>query len=877
MSYKIAQSSPHSAVAPDNPGPAAASVAEKGRHEAGPGTTIPLSLHQELVWFRQQLHPAGALANWILVFRSGRIDPRAARQALDFLLAKHESLRACFQMENCRLLQSIEPAPELALEESDLASDLDQDGEEYRLLSKEAQRSFDLSRAPLLRAKLIRRSGAALLAVIVNPLIADAFSLRLLERELPNCYHACANGQPPLLPALRVSYGDFAAARPAALFVPGPGATKRDGSQMAGTAFHVELPADRPRTLDCGYAELGHEFAISAEAVNRLHGGGQERPDVLSILLAAYYALLARYSGRNRIVAGVDDGRRAASIPQDLIGCLEGLRPLALEISQDMLVADLLKKVRQEVRDAWVHPHAPASETGQSWRGLLNCCFSFARAESVDGSCESVSAESLVPDVQLAWRLNAAPKVPCDLALGFLESPGGLQGICYFRADLFENETIERLLRRYARIVETLASHPDLPLRQLSLELPEDCGAGRARADENFAPGAPDSADPSSTDSAGRSAARFMGLNKESRLVVLASDSKELHELANACAAASGAEIFTSAEAEAERCFPTHALVSPALLARSPKLFHTGQTTLVLYGLPCFSVVLARYQDFPVLGLWGVPPISACLAALKMDRGEAFISSCADGFDLQVLDPEGRPQSMDLWGELYVCVINAASSGSQKSRSWPTGLMARYRGNGSIAVRGYKDEIVDMNGVSVDPEWLRMLFCQHPAVENARIKVQTESGQKYLIAHIVPRTGRKLEEKELSRCVVERLGLEYRPHKIVIGQTLPAGETTEAILVRHVSPRTPAEAIITRIWRQILKKPQYDVHASFFDQGNSLTAVAMVNEIRNALHVTISLPRLFESPTIAALAKFAESESAVREGGKYPGGHRVAP
>jgi acyl carrier protein len=57
------------------------------------------------------------------------------------------------------------------------------------------------------------------------------------------------------------------------------------------------------------------------------------------------------------------------------------------------------------------------------------------------------------------------------------------------------------------------------------------------------------------------------------------------------------------------------------------------------------------------------------------------------------------------------------------------------------------------------------------------------------------------------------------------------------------------------VWASILKLPEVDVAASFFDLGgDSLAAARVLTEVRKRFGVTIPLDRLYEVRTVRAMA-----------------------
>ncbi|WNZ59307.1 condensation domain-containing protein [Myxococcus sp. MxC21-1] len=143
----------------------------------------------------------------------GRLDAAALEFALSELPRRHEILRTRLLERDGEPVQLIEPAVKLPFEVDDLRA-LPPGQREARaeeLVRAEAARPFELSRAPLMRARLLRLGEEEhRLVVVLHHIVCDAWSLDILFRDLAEFYDARSAGREAALPALEVQYADFA-------------------------------------------------------------------------------------------------------------------------------------------------------------------------------------------------------------------------------------------------------------------------------------------------------------------------------------------------------------------------------------------------------------------------------------------------------------------------------------------------------------------------------------------------------------------------------------------------------------------------------------------------------------------------------------------
>ncbi len=212
----------------------------------------PLSFAQEQQWFLNQLAPESPAYNIVDVIALGETySPEALHRALQELVRRHEVLRTAFSYSGGEPVQIVMPQVGVALPEVDLSAlpEPERKREWIRLVHEQGRQPFDLSRVPLFRGTLVHWSAREhKLLLTIHHIIADEWSMELIQRELTQLYRAFSQGLPSPLPELPIQYADFACWQRDWL----QGAVldrqldywKKD---LAGAPTVLELASDKPR------------------------------------------------------------------------------------------------------------------------------------------------------------------------------------------------------------------------------------------------------------------------------------------------------------------------------------------------------------------------------------------------------------------------------------------------------------------------------------------------------------------------------------------------------------------------------------------------------------------------------------------------------
>ncbi|MGH8963715.1 MAG: condensation domain-containing protein, partial [Actinomycetes bacterium] len=432
---------------------------------------LPLSFAQQRLWFLNEFQPGSSeyVSPSVLRLRGG-LDSGALVRALSGLVARHESLRTTFESVQGRGVQVVHPPGEVSLPVLDLSglAEADRRAELDRVLAAEAVRPFDLSRGPVLRARLVRLAAQEhVLSLMLHHIVTDGWSSGILWRDLGELYRAEVSGTAPQLAVLPVQYADFAVWQRQR--VSGAVAEEQSGywrGQLDGVAA-VELPTDRPRPAVYTTHGAVWEFVVPAPVTSRLKelGRGQDAT-LFMVLVAACQVLLARWSGQNDIAVGtVTSGRDRAEL-EGLVGFFVNTLVLRSQVRGGQTFSEFLAQVKNTVLDGFAHQDVPFERLVDELR--------VARDTSRTPLFQAMVVLQNTPDQ--TWELPGLdiedvdlPVVTAqfDISIDFQEFDGDLYSVMNYNTDLFDPATIERMAGHLQLLLAGIAEDADCPLGEL--------------------------------------------------------------------------------------------------------------------------------------------------------------------------------------------------------------------------------------------------------------------------------------------------------------------------------------------------------------------------------------------------------------------------
>src|SRR5215212_3099852 len=434
----------------------------------------PLSFSQQRLWFLDQLQPGNACYNVSRNFLlRGPLDIQALEHSLNEIIKRHEILRTSFKNVEGHPVQIISPPQHLNLLVVNLEdhNEGDREAKSYSLIAEHASQSFDLRRGPLMRVKLLRLSEQEhVLVLAMHHIVSDGWSAGVFFRELSALYAAYAAGEESPLQELPIQYADYAVWQRG--WLQGEVLDQQLvywRERLTGAAPVLELPADRVRPVVQSYRGAAARFEVSREVSEGLKELGQrEGVTVFMTLLAAFKVLLYRYTGQADIVVGSPIAGRTRAEVESLIGFFVNTLVLRTDLSGSPGFRELLGRVRETALGAYAHQDVPFEklveelqpERDLSRSPLFQVMFALQNAPQ-----ESLRLEGLT----LSYLKIESGVAKFDLSLFMADSSEGIKGALEYNTDLFERETVERLLGHFRILLEAIVREPQRAITELPL------------------------------------------------------------------------------------------------------------------------------------------------------------------------------------------------------------------------------------------------------------------------------------------------------------------------------------------------------------------------------------------------------------------------
>jgi amino acid adenylation domain-containing protein len=440
---------------------------------------LPLSFAQQRLWFLDQLMPGNTFYNLpeVLPMR-GRVDPGVLERSLNEILRRHEVLRTTFRVVNGQPVQLIKPHLNFSMPVVDLRHlpPAERQARAREIANEEAWRPFDLAQGPLLRARLLRHDEMEYVFLFtVHHIVFDDWSMRIFREEFSALCNAFATGQPSPLPELPVQYADFAVWQRNSLQGEALESQLAYWKKQLKGLTPLQLPSNKTRPAIQSFRGATQLLTLSPALTEALKTLSQrEGVTLFMTLLAAFKALLFRYTEQEDIVVGLPTAGRNSAEIEKLIGFFVNTLVLRTDLSGNPTFRELLGRVREVSLEAYAHQDLPFEilveklqpERQLSHNPLFQATFQLLTTRN-GGGPEAPTAQHPILDI-------AKDTIIFDLAFNLYETPDGLEGGIEYSTDLFDSATITRLINNYRTLLEGVIDNPEQRISDLPVLTQEE-------------------------------------------------------------------------------------------------------------------------------------------------------------------------------------------------------------------------------------------------------------------------------------------------------------------------------------------------------------------------------------------------------------------
>lgn len=252
--------------------------------------------------------------------------------------------------------------------------------------------------------------------------------------------------------------------------------------QLAGAPTVLELPAAKPRPAVQTFRAAQQGIELSREVTEGLKALGRQTGVTLFMsLLAAFDVLLYRYGGQTDLLIGTPIANRNRLETEALIGFFINTLVLRIDLSGDPTFIEVLQRVREVSLEAYAHQEMPFEklveelqpDRSQNHSPLFQVMFVL----------QNIEIDVLeLPGLSLSTHQEENRTAKFDLLLSMGETNDGMSGFFKYNTDIFEDNTITKMVKHFQTLIENLLADPQQHLSDSSF-LSEDETMGLTSAD----------------------------------------------------------------------------------------------------------------------------------------------------------------------------------------------------------------------------------------------------------------------------------------------------------------------------------------------------------------------------------------------------------
>lgn len=426
----------------------------------------PASESQQEVWSAAQLGDDASCAfnESVSLELTGSLNLAALQAAINDVATRHKALRASFSSDGAMVKIASSSIVDLALTTN---ADME------TLIKTDVEKAFDLVTGPLFRFTLVSKTPSLhVLIMTAHHIVCDGWSTYLILKELGNRYRAHIGEDVAVLPAP----DDLVAYNLMAADLAHTEAEDYWLDEFATIPPVVDFPTESLRPAMRTFDSRRIDIKIPEARVNCYRAFAKDHgASLFNLLLAGWYAYVARLTGTSDLVVGVPTAGQVSSGMTALVGHCVNLLPVRVTVDLHRPFVELVGNVQLKLSDA-----------------LSNQEFTFGRLLkripisrdpsripiipvqfNLDPSNEA-SALDYGNDLHVQVSTNPRSYENFELFINIAELGGELSVQLQFNSNLFSAEAISRRIEEFFTLLDSGCRDPTQTVSHLRLMTWED-------------------------------------------------------------------------------------------------------------------------------------------------------------------------------------------------------------------------------------------------------------------------------------------------------------------------------------------------------------------------------------------------------------------
>ncbi len=433
--------------------------------KAGEREHYPLSSAQKRMYIINNFEGIGNSYNMPMAISiEGRLDIDRLKSAVKEIVNRHDAFRMSFHIKDNTPVMIVAKEVEFEIDELECTGE-----EELPLLLKTFVKPFDMQKAPLFRARIIKIDDMKhILFVDMHHIVTDGMSSVIFDKELVQIYLGKELKEP------NVQYADYAVWQNMQLN--SENLKKQEKywlKKFEGEIPVLELPTDFQRPSIQSFEGDRVIFEADNDLSERILRLSEKTGTTLyMVLMSAYKVLLSKYTGQDEIIVASPITDRKMEELQNVIGMFVNTVVLWSNPSSEKTFVQYLHEVKQIALEAFANSDYPFEDLinkvsikrDMSRTPLFDTMLTLQNTEKLKLETEDLKFG------QISFENNISKfDLNLNISVQNFEDGKKIKFDMEYCTKLFKRETVERLVKHFINIFDIVTKNTEILIKDINM------------------------------------------------------------------------------------------------------------------------------------------------------------------------------------------------------------------------------------------------------------------------------------------------------------------------------------------------------------------------------------------------------------------------